>query len=103
MSRPISAGGTAIPTDATTTRRHHIASLIVNANHSIGRADEKLTAFMELEAVIRSQIYRAFALSLCRGLTPKLNGGTGAEERPLDRLVVHRRTRNQVLELLPAR
>jgi hypothetical protein len=30
-------------------RRDHIASFIINANHGIMRADEKLTAFVELE------------------------------------------------------
>jgi hypothetical protein len=35
-------------------RLDHIANIIVNANHFIVRADEKLTAFVELESAIRA-------------------------------------------------
>jgi hypothetical protein len=31
---------------------NHVAGGIVNANHGIVRADEKLTAFVELEAIM---------------------------------------------------
>jgi len=35
-------------------RLDHVASVIVNANYSIVRADEELTAFLELESAIRA-------------------------------------------------
>jgi hypothetical protein len=34
-------------------RFDHVASVIVNANHSIMRVDERLTAFVELQSAIR--------------------------------------------------
>jgi hypothetical protein len=34
-------------------RLDHVARFIVNANHSMMRADEKVTAFVELESAIR--------------------------------------------------
>jgi len=63
-------------------RGDHVASIIVNANHCtatekrfVVRADEKLTAFMELESAIRSA---SAEISLLR----KSAAGPGSQALP---------------------
>jgi hypothetical protein len=44
-------------------RLNHVTRFIVNANYGIVRADEKLTAFIELESVMLSRgVCRAISL-----------------------------------------